>query len=133
MQPRHAGDRTVMQHHFSPSGTAIHEKQHRTSCPAPYLFIPGQNFTMSGNTTKDDYDLQKKWNEVCDSFARTTKEDLSKHPKFTPDEVLEQIRLKQDRDEAKNAKYKAAKDILSKTLDCIDNLGNIAAQGASMV
>lgn len=81
----------------------------------------------------DQYDLKKAWDDACDAFARTTSEDLTKKPKYSPNEVLEQIRAKQDKDEEKNAKYRVVKDVLSKTLDCIDNLGNIAAQGASMV
>lgn len=82
---------------------------------------------------KEDYDLKKAWDEACDAFAKTASEDLKTKTKYTPDQVLEQIRAKQDKDEEKNAKYRVAKDVLSKTLDCIDNLGNIAAQGASMV
>jgi hypothetical protein len=86
---------------------------------------------MAQAMREEDYDLQRAWENACDAFVRTTSEDLKKTPKYSPDEVLEQIRAKQERDEEKNAKYQAAKDVLSKTLDCINNLGMIAAQGAS--
>lgn len=88
---------------------------------------------MSSKSVDEEYDLKKAWDDVCTSFAKATDKDLREHPRYAPEEVLEQIRAKQDKDEEKNAKYKAAKDALSKTLDCINNLGGIAAQGASMV
>jgi hypothetical protein len=89
---------------------------------------------MSSAAVKDDYNLQEAWDRVCGSFAKTTDGlDLTKTPRYTPDQVLEQIRTKQDEDDEKNAKYKVAKEVISKTLDCINILGGIAAQGASMV
>lgn len=88
---------------------------------------------MSKVAETKDYDLKKAWDDACDAFARTSGEELKVKTKYTPEEVLEQIRAKQEKDEEKAAKYRVAKDVLSKTLDCIDNLGNIAAQGASMV
>ena len=81
----------------------------------------------------DDYNLQRAWDEVCQSFAKTTKVDLTITPRYTIDQVLDQIRQKQDDDEQRNVKYKVAKDVISKTLSCIEVLGGIAAQGASMV
>jgi hypothetical protein len=89
---------------------------------------------MSSTAVKDEYSLQEAWDRVCGSFAKTTDGlDLTKPPKYTPDQVLEQIRAKQDEDDEKNGKYKVAKEVISKTLDCINILGGIAAQGASMV
>lgn len=79
------------------------------------------------------YDLKIAWQNACDAFAKTSGETLTVKTQYTPEEVLEQIRKKQEKDEEKAAKYRVVKDVLSKTLDCIDNLGNIAAQGASMV
>lgn len=88
---------------------------------------------MSGPAASDGYNLQEAWDRVCRSFAKTTDVDLTVAPKYTPDQVLEQIRAKQDEDDEKNAKFKVAKEVISKTLDCINILGGIAAQGASMV
>lgn len=88
---------------------------------------------MSAFEVKDDYNIQKAWERACGAFAQTTKVDLTTSPKFTVDEVLEQIRIKQDDDDEKNTKFKAAKDIIGKTLTLITVLGGIAAQGASMV
>jgi hypothetical protein len=79
------------------------------------------------------YDLKVAWENACDAFAKTSGEELKVKTKYTPEEVLEQIRAKSEKNEEKAAKYRVVKDVLSKTLDCIDNLGNIAAQGASMV
>ncbi|GAB1217101.1 hypothetical protein ATERTT37_006324 [Aspergillus terreus] len=66
-------------------------------------------------------------------MAATTKVDLTTSPKFTVDEVLDQIRSKQDEDDEKNNKFRAAKEVIGKTLTFITVLGGIAAQGASMV
>jgi hypothetical protein len=81
----------------------------------------------------DDYNIQDAWDRACGAFAQTANVDLTKSPKFTVDEVLDQIRTKQDADDEKNNKYRAAKDVIGKTLKFITVLGGIAAQGASMV
>lgn len=88
---------------------------------------------MADLTGNDDFNLQAAWDTVCQSFAKTTSVDLTATPKYTIDQVLDQIRQKQDDDEQRNAKYRVAKDVISKTLSCIEVLGGIAAQGASMV
>ncbi|KAJ5815978.1 Tetratricopeptide-like helical [Penicillium robsamsonii] len=80
-----------------------------------------------------EYNLQEAWDKACTSFANTAKIDLTTAPKFSIDEVLDQIRVKQDDDDEKNNKYAAAKDVIGKTLKFITLLGGIAAQGASMV
>ncbi|KAJ5360801.1 Tetratricopeptide-like helical [Penicillium concentricum] len=80
-----------------------------------------------------EYNLQEAWDKACTSFAGTAKIDLTATPKFSVDEVLDQIRTKQDDDDEKNNKYAAAKDVIGKTLKFITLLGGIAAQGASMV
>lgn len=88
---------------------------------------------MSAFEVKDDYNIQEAWERACGAFAQTTKVDLTTSPKFTVDEVLDQIRIKQDEDDEKNTKFKTAKNIIGKTLTLITVLGGIAAQGASMV
>ena len=62
-----------------------------------------------------------------------TQVDLTASPKLSIDEVLEDIRRKQIDDEEKHKKYRAAKDVISKTGQLIMALGGIAAQGISMV
>jgi hypothetical protein len=88
---------------------------------------------MAAVQVNDEYNLQDAWNRVCTSFAETTKVDLTSAPKFSVDEVLDQIRGKQDEDDERNNKYKTAKDVIGKTLNFVMVLGGIAAQGASMV
>lgn len=88
---------------------------------------------MSATEIKEDYNLQEAWDQACGSFARTTKVDLTVTPKYTVDEVLDQIQTKQDEDDERNNKYRVAKDVIGKTLTFITVLGGIAAQGASMV
>lgn len=88
---------------------------------------------MSAVELKDDYNIQEAWNRACGAFAQTTKVDLTTSPKFTVDEVLDQIRSKQDEDDEKHNRFRVAKDVIGKTLTFITVLGGIAAQGASMV
>jgi hypothetical protein len=88
---------------------------------------------MSATEIKEDYNLQEAWDRACGSFAQTTKVDLTVTPKYTVDEVLDQIQTKQDEDDERNNKYRVAKDVIGKTLTFITVLGGIAAQGASMV
>lgn len=80
-----------------------------------------------------EYNLREAWDKACASFAQKTKVDLTITPKYSVDEVLDQIRAKQDDDDEKNNKYRAAKDAIGNTLKFIMLLGGIAAQGASMV
>ena len=82
---------------------------------------------------EDEYNLQEAWDRACTSFAQTAKVDLTTAPKYTVDQVLDQIRTKQDEDDERNNKYKTAKDVIGKTLNFVMVLGGIAAQGASMV
>ncbi|KAL3490234.1 hypothetical protein BJX62DRAFT_252146 [Aspergillus germanicus] len=88
---------------------------------------------MSGADIPEDYNIQEAWDKACRAFARMTQADLTASPKLSVDEVLEDIRRKQDDDEEKHKKYRAAKDVISKTGNFIMVLGGIAAQGASMV
>jgi hypothetical protein len=82
---------------------------------------------------ENEYNLQEAWDRACTSFAQTAKVNLTTAPKFTVDQVLDQIRTKQDEDDEQNNKYKTAKDVIGKTLNFVMVLGGIAAQGASMV
>ncbi|KAJ5704056.1 hypothetical protein N7493_011194 [Penicillium malachiteum] len=88
---------------------------------------------MSVKQPEEEYNIQETWERVCASFAESTNIHLTDSPKYTPDEVIEQIRARQDEDNEKNAKYKAAKDAIGKTVKFLMLLGGIAAQGASMV
>lgn len=81
----------------------------------------------------NDYNLQEAWDRACTSFAQTAKVDLTTTPKNTIDQVLDQIRTKQDEDDERNNKYKTAKDVIGKTLNFVMVLGGIAAQGTNMV
>lgn len=88
---------------------------------------------MSAVKVEDDYNIQEAWDKACGAFAQITKVDLTTPPKLTVDEILDQIRTKQDENDEKNNKFKVAKDVIGKTLKFITVLGGIAAQGASMV
>ncbi|KAL3441276.1 hypothetical protein BJX65DRAFT_313949 [Aspergillus insuetus] len=88
---------------------------------------------MSGVDIPEDHNIHEAWDKACRAFARMTQADLTESPKRSVDEVLEEIRRKQDGDEEKHKKCRAAKDVISKTGNFIVVLGGIAAQGVSMV
>ncbi|KAL4969541.1 uncharacterized protein BDV14DRAFT_209818 [Aspergillus stella-maris] len=87
---------------------------------------------MSGVELADDYNIQEAWDKACQAFSRMTKINLTASPKLSVDDVLDEISRKQDEDDKKQNKYRAAKDVISKTGNFIMVLGGIAAQGASM-
>ncbi|RAH80021.1 hypothetical protein BO86DRAFT_457477 [Aspergillus japonicus CBS 114.51] len=70
---------------------------------------------------RDEYNLQGAWERVCRSFAQTIKADLTTAPKYTIEEVLEQIRA-----------WEAEGLERSADLAFVKVLGGIVAQGASM-
>ncbi|RAH71167.1 uncharacterized protein BO66DRAFT_419801 [Aspergillus aculeatinus CBS 121060] len=86
------------------------------------------------HSAQDEYNLQEAWDRVCTSFMQTTHADLKTAPtKYTIEEVLDQIRARQEEANEKNAKYQELKTVMNKTLTFVGLLGGIAAQGASMV
>ena len=84
-------------------------------------------------TAPEDYDLQQGWSDVLQAFAKTAKVELRPDRVLSPEDVIAQLKSKRDKDEADSAKYRVVKDVLGKTLACIQTLGGIAASGASMV
>ena len=84
-------------------------------------------------TAPEDYDLQRGWSDVLQAFAKTAKVELRPDRVLSPEDVIAQLKSKRDKDEANSAKYRVVKDVLGKTLACIQTLGGIAASGASMV
>ncbi|KAL2841266.1 hypothetical protein BJY01DRAFT_257114 [Aspergillus pseudoustus] len=88
---------------------------------------------MSTVEIADDYNIQETWNRACQAFARMTQADLTSSPKLSVDQVLDEIQRRQDDEDEKHNKYRAAKDAIRKTGDFLLVLGGIAAQGASMV
>ena len=81
----------------------------------------------------DDYDLQLAWDQVCQSFAQTTRKDIRSKSLLTPEDIILQLKYLREEDAEKSAKHRVLKDILGNSLKCIQNLGGIVAMGASMV
>lgn len=84
-------------------------------------------------TAPGDYDLQQAWKDCLKAFAETARVELQPVSILSPEDVIEQLKSKREKDEAHDAKYRVVKDVLGKTLACIQVLGGIAASGASMV
>ena len=88
---------------------------------------------MAVAVTAEDYDLQRAWQDVLQSFAKQAKIELRPDRVLAPEDVIAQLKSKRDKEEADGSKYAVVKDVLGKSLACIQTLGGIAAQGASMV
>jgi len=88
---------------------------------------------MANTQGQDEYDLHEAWEKACRSFAATAKFDLRQDRALTPEEVISQLKAKRQKDDEKSAEFKVLKDVLWKSLTCIQTLGGIAAQGAGMV
>ncbi|PGH12190.1 hypothetical protein AJ80_06810 [Polytolypa hystricis UAMH7299] len=85
------------------------------------------------NPQVDEEDLDQMWKEALVEFHKLSGRDPKKFTHLKVEDVLGKINQKKESDEKKSAKYAKAKDILGKTLTCIQTLGGLAAQGASMV
>ncbi|WEW55846.1 hypothetical protein PRK78_001279 [Emydomyces testavorans] len=79
----------------------------------------------------DEEDLDQMWNEAQIEFQKISGRDPKTFAVLRVDEVIAKISQKKEADEKANARYKRAKDIVNKTLLCIQNLGSIAADAAS--
>lgn len=82
----------------------------------------------------ESLDLNQLWAESQAEFQKISGCDPNKLTVVTVEHVIGKINQKMESDaKGGGAKYRKAKDVLSKTLICIDNLGKIASQGLSMV
>ena len=88
---------------------------------------------MSTNGVGESLDLDDLWKEAQDEFQKIFKKDPKKVPVLSAKDVIGKIDQKKESDEKQGAKYRKARIVLQKTLTCIQTLGNLAAQGASMV
>ncbi|PGG99903.1 hypothetical protein AJ79_08385 [Helicocarpus griseus UAMH5409] len=82
----------------------------------------------------DEEDIDQMWREALVEFHKLSGYDPKKFTgELSVGDVIGKIGQQKEKDEKKAAKYSKAKRVLDKTLTCIQTLGNIAAQGASMV
>ncbi|KLJ08852.1 hypothetical protein EMPG_15719 [Blastomyces silverae] len=81
----------------------------------------------------DGKDIEQMWREALVEFHKLSGHDPKKFTELSVDDVLGKINQRKELDDKKAAKYGKAKDVLDKTLTCIQTLGGLAAQGASMV
>lgn len=82
-----------------------------------------------------DSELNKMWAEAQRKFEENTNQKLSRGgPNKTLEDVMRQFESKKTGDDSNEVKTKArAKEIGHRVLMCIQLLGGIAAQGASIV
>jgi fungal STAND N-terminal Goodbye domain len=84
---------------------------------------------------KQDPDLEEMWLEAERECRKLIGfKDGEQPPKLTVEDVLNKLDESKTSDEADaHTKLGKAKEVLEKTLVCINSLGSIAAQGASIV
>jgi hypothetical protein len=82
---------------------------------------------------EDEHDLDKMWVEAELEFRKLSGRDPKDFTMLKVEDVIGKIDQKKDTDDKAGAKYRKAKEILTKTLTCIANLGEVAAQSVSMV
>ena len=88
---------------------------------------------MSTKRVGESLDLDDLWKEAQDEFQKIFKKDPKKVPVLSVQDVIGKIDQKKEFDEKQGAKYRKTRIVLQKALTCIQTLGNLAAQGASMV
>ena len=81
-----------------------------------------------------DEDLKEMWEKAVEKFCKANKlERKELKQNITPKDVIERLDDNKKREEKAAAKYATAKDILGKTMACLEIIGGIAMQGVSVV
>lgn len=81
----------------------------------------------------DGKDIEQMWKEALVEFHKLSGHDPKKFTELRVEDVIGKINQQRELDEKKAAKYGKAKDVLDKTLTCIQTLGQLLTQGTSMV
>lgn len=79
---------------------------------------------------QEDIDLNVKWREACEEFARTTGERLDQ--KARPEHVVARIQARKERDDKDSARLKRFASVIDKTIICLRSVGGALSQAASM-
>ncbi|KAF2237356.1 hypothetical protein EV356DRAFT_564727 [Viridothelium virens] len=80
--------------------------------------------------------LQSAWDDACAEFQKATGIDLKTTPEsktISGRDIYSQFDSQKARDAAKKHKWESAKTAISNTVVAVERVGQIAAQGASMV
>lgn len=82
----------------------------------------------------DDPEFAERWARATEKLCKASKKDFSqmKQP-ISIQDVLGMMGENKSRQEESSSKHARAKDVLSKTLECLQTLGQFAIQGVSMV
>lgn len=83
--------------------------------------------------TNSDEDLDLMWKEALEEFHKLSGRDPKDFVDLKAKDVIGKINEQKEKDKKHREKYGKATDAVNKTLICIQNLGGIAVQGASMV
>lgn len=81
----------------------------------------------------DGQDIEQMWREALVEFHKLSGHDPKKFSELSIGDVIGKINQQKELDDKRAAKYGKAKEVLNKTLTCIQTLGSLVAQGASMV
>ncbi|KAG5295105.1 neutral amino acid permease [Histoplasma ohiense] len=78
----------------------------------------------------DGQDIEQMWREALVEFHKLSGHDPKKFSELSIGDVIGKINQQKELDDKKAAKYGKAKEVLNKTLTCIQTLGSLVAQGA---
>lgn len=83
---------------------------------------------------EDAEEVKSIWNQIQARVIQLAGGDPNKiKPNLTVEDVLEYIEKAQMSDKKSNEKYESIKGVFNKTLQCIQHIGSIVAEGASEV
>lgn len=88
---------------------------------------------MASPNTEDEPDVAQMWFDIQTEFQKVSGRPFDPSHVLSVDDVMARANPKKDRSAKSSAKIQKAKDVLSKTLYCIQTFGSMAAQAASMV
>lgn len=80
----------------------------------------------------DQTNLDAAWEDACIAFRQVAGIDLKSERAASADDIRKQFNAKKARDSEINRRVDKLKTVFDKTLTCVNRVGGIAAQGASM-
>jgi hypothetical protein len=81
---------------------------------------------------EQDIDLNASWAATCEDYFKATGRRLDGQ-KPQPDEVVQMIKSQHSKDEKSDAKLKKIAKYVENTIVCLQGIGGVLSQAASMV
>lgn len=103
---------------------------HQSTLNPPFSLLVVYHTQMASTHS----DLETAWTEACAKFQKATGYDLSAPPKVgSADDLVRMFEDAKIKDEEEHERLNKAKTAVRHTFEAVEQIGNIAAQGVSMV